>query len=53
VGAVNDTLNDTFNEARQLVLKRFEGVTIADVAAGAKKRRSADTAISKSGSGKK
>ena len=39
VGAVNDTLNDTFNEARQLILKRFQGVTIGDVAVGVKKRR--------------
>lgn len=53
VSAVNNTLNDTLNEARQLILKRFEGVTIADIAAGVEKRRGAHMAISKIGSRRK
>jgi len=32
--AVNTTLKDVFAEAEQLLLKRFEGVTLADIARG-------------------
>lgn len=51
--AVNNTLNVTLNEARQLILTRFEGVTIADIAADFEKRLGAHTAISKIGTRKK
>jgi len=52
-GAVNNTLNETLNEARQLILKRFQSVTIADIAADVQRRLGAHTATSKIASSKK
>ena len=48
VGAVNNTLTDTLNEARELILRRFEGVTIADIAANVEKRLGTRKSTSKS-----
>ncbi|WP_341313465.1 Rrf2 family transcriptional regulator [Paraburkholderia sp. IMGN_8] len=53
VGAVNNTLNDTLNEARELILKRFEGVTLADISADVETRLNAHESTSKIGSRKK
>ena len=39
--AVNDALGDTFHAAEQLVLERFEGVSLADLSADFRRRAAA------------
>lgn len=53
VGAVNNTIGDTFNEARELILNRFERVTLAEIAADVETHLSAHESTSKTGSRKK